>query len=102
MTFRPAAIRRDGRHFVVDGDPAIRGVTRPVSLRFEADGFAADLAGGRIRAGFSVSGEIKRMDFGVCSSVPDGGSLASDKVRIGIEAGAVLRDQGQHQAAPPG
>ena len=44
-----------------------------------------------VRAAFTASGEINRMDFGVSFSVPMGGGLASDKVRIDIEAGAVLR-----------
>ena len=33
------------------------------------------------------------MDFGVCTTVPIGGGLASHKIRIDIEAGAVLRKQ---------
>jgi len=90
MTYRSAGIRRDGEDFVVDGELTVRGVTRPVSLKLEVNGFTAD-PGGKIRAGFSASGEINRMDFGVCSSVPIGGGLASGKVRIDIEAGAVLR-----------
>jgi len=93
MTYRSTGMRRDGHHFVIDGELTIRGVTRPVSLRFEVNGFTTDPAGGATRAGFSVSGEINRMDFGVCSPVPIGGGLASDKVRIDIEVGAVLRKQ---------
>ena len=46
---------------------------------------------------FSAAGEINRMDFGVCSPVPDGGGLASNKVRIDIEASAVLRKQEQQE-----
>jgi len=93
MTYRSAGIRRDGHHYVIDGELTIRGVTQPVSLRFEVNGFTTDPADGSTRAGFSASGEINRMDFGVCSPVPIGGGLASDKVRIDIEAGAVLRKQ---------
>jgi polyisoprenoid-binding protein YceI len=93
MTYRSAGIRRDGKDFVVDGELTIRGTTRPVSLKLEVNGFATDPADGTIRTGFSASGEINRMDFGVCSPVPIGGGLASDKVRIDIEAGAVLRKQ---------
>jgi len=93
MTYRSTGIRRHGNDLVLDGELTIRGVTRPVSLTFEVNGFTADPADGRIRAGFSASGEINRMDFGVCSSVPIGGGLASDKVRIEIEAGVVLRKQ---------
>ncbi len=93
MSYRSTGIRRDRHGFVLDGELTIRGVTRPVLLRFEVNGFTTDPAGGGTRAGFSVSGEINRMDFGVCTNVPDGGGLASDKVRIDIEAGAVLRKQ---------
>ena len=93
MTYRSAGIRHDGHSYVLDGELTIRGVTRPVSLRFEVNGFTTDPAGGATRAGFSVSGEINRIDFGVCSPVPIGGGLASDKVRIDIEVGAVLRKQ---------
>jgi len=92
MTYRSTAIRH-GRHgFVLDGELTVRGVTRPVSLTFEINGFATDPADGSTRAGFSVAGEIDRMDFGVCSPVPDGGGLASNKVRIDIEAGTILRE----------
>ena len=91
MTYRSTGIRRDGHHFVLDGELTVRGVTRPVSLTFEVNGFTTDPASGGTRAGFSAAGEINRMDFGVCSPVPDGGGLASNKVRIDIEAGAILR-----------
>jgi polyisoprenoid-binding protein YceI len=93
MTYRSTGIRRDGEHLVLDGELTIRGVTRPVSLTFEVNGFTTDPANRSTRAGFSAAGEIKRMDFGVCTTVPIGGGLASDKVRIDIEAGAVLRTQ---------
>lgn len=99
MTYRSTAIRRDRHGFVLDGELTIRGATRPVSLTFEINGFSPDPADGSIRAGFSAAGEINRMDFGVCSPVPDGGGLASNKVRIDIEAGAVLRKQESIQAA---
>jgi polyisoprenoid-binding protein YceI len=91
MTFRSTAIRHERHGFVLDGELTVRGVTRPVSLTFEINGFTTGSGGGATRAGFSVSGEINRMDFGVCSPVPDGGGLASDKVRIDIEASTVLR-----------
>jgi len=91
MTFRSTSIRRHGQDFVLDGELTVRGVTRPLSLRFEINGFAADPDGGT-RAAFSAAGEINRIDFGVCTNPPVLG-LASDKVRIEIETGAVLRKQ---------
>jgi len=100
MTYRSTGIRRDGRHFVIDGELTVRGVTRPVSLRFEVNGFTADPDGG-IRAGFSAAGEINRLDFGVCTNPPVVG-LAGAKVQIDIEAGAVLRkrDSGEWPGTP--
>ena len=63
----------------------------PVSLRLEVHGFAPD-AGGATRAAFSASGQLNRIDFGVCTNPPITG-LASEKVQLDIEAGAVLRGQ---------
>jgi len=91
MTYRSTGIRRHGEHFMIDGELTIRAVTRPVSLKFEINGFAADPGGGT-RAGFSATGEINRLDFGVCTNPPIGG-LASEKVHFEIEAEAVLRKE---------
>src|SRR5215471_8422519 len=90
MTFSSTGIRRHGDDFIVDGDLTIRGVTRPVSLTVEVNGFGPDPYGGT-RAGFSAHGEINRMDFGVSFNAPvPGGVMISEKIRIEIEAEAVL------------
>jgi polyisoprenoid-binding protein YceI len=91
MTFRSTGIRRDGDDFVVDGDLTIRGVTKPVSLTFEVNGFGPDPYGGT-RAGFSARGEINRSDWGVSFNAPvPGGVMISEKIQIEIEAEAVLK-----------
>jgi polyisoprenoid-binding protein YceI len=91
MTFNSTGIRRDGGNLIVDGDLTIRGVTRPVSLTFEVNGFGPDPFGGT-RAGFSAHGEINRNDFGVSFNAPvPGGVMVSEKIRIEIEAEAVLK-----------
>jgi polyisoprenoid-binding protein YceI len=91
MTFSSTGIRRDGDDFVLDGDLTIRGVTRPVSLTFEVNGFGPDPYGGT-RAGFSARGEINRSDFGVSFNAPiPGGVMISEKVQLEIEAEAVLK-----------
>lgn len=48
---------------------------------------------GRQRAGFAVTAEINRRDFGIDIGVPlDAGSVAvGDKVSIGLEIQAVLQ-----------
>jgi hypothetical protein len=53
------------------------------------------------RAAFSATGEINRLDFGVCFDVPIAG-LASEKARIDVEAEAVLRMEAQPPGSPPG
>jgi polyisoprenoid-binding protein YceI len=91
MTFRSTGIRREGDGFVLEGDLTIRGVTRPVSLAFEVNGFGPDPFGGT-RAGFSAHGEINRTDFGVSFNAPvPGGVMVSEKIQIEIEAEAVLK-----------
>jgi polyisoprenoid-binding protein YceI len=92
MTFRSTGVRRTGEStFVVDGDLTIRGVTRPVSLDVEVNGFGPDPYGGT-RAGFSATGEIDRHDFGVSwnAAIEGGGVVVGDKVRILLEIEAVL------------
>jgi len=91
MTFQSTGIRRAGEEFVIDGELTVRGVTRPLSLRFEVNGFAPDPEG-VTRASFSAAGEVNRIDFGVCTNPPILG-LASEKVHLDIEAGLVLRGQ---------
>jgi polyisoprenoid-binding protein YceI len=89
MTYRSTGIRQAGEDLLLDGQLTVRGVTRPVSLRFEVNGFAL-APEGDTRVSFSAAGDINRIDFGVCTSPPIAG-LASEKVHLDIEAGAVLR-----------
>lgn len=94
MTFASTGIRPDGDHLIMDGDLTIRGVTKPVSLTVEVNGFGPDPFGGT-RAGFSATGEINRTDFGVSFNAPvPGGVMVSENVRLEIEAEAVLRKEG--------
>jgi polyisoprenoid-binding protein YceI len=94
MTFQSTGIRRDGDDLILDGDLTIRGVTRPVSLTFEVNGFGPDPFGGT-RAGFSAHGEINRNDFGVSFNAPvPGGVMIGEKIQIEIEAEAVLQKGG--------
>jgi polyisoprenoid-binding protein YceI len=91
MTFRSTGVRADGGDFLLDGELTLRGVTRPVTLRLEINGFGPDAWGGT-RAGFSATGEINRRDFGVNwnAAVEGGGVVVSDKVQLALEIEAVL------------
>jgi len=91
LTFRSTGVRPDGDDFLLDGDLTIRGVTKPITLKLEVNGFGPDAYGGT-RCGFSASGEINRHDFGVSYNgpIPGGGVAVSEKVAITIEAEGVL------------
>lgn len=94
ITFRSAALRFAGDGFSIDGDLTIRGVTKPVTLQVEANGFTPDTYGGT-RTGFSATTVLDRQDFGVSYNGPipgaDNAMVLSDKVTINIEIEAVLR-----------
>ena len=93
MTFASTRIEPDGDNFRVTGDLTIRGVTKPVTLTVEINGFGPDPYGGT-RAGFSATGELNRSDFGVSFNAPiPGGVMISENVKLEIEAEAVLRKE---------
>ena len=75
MTYRSTGIRPTGSQdsFQVDGELTIRGVTRPIILTVEVNGFGPDPYGGT-RAGFSAQGEIDRTEFGITFNAPVPGS----------------------------
>jgi polyisoprenoid-binding protein YceI len=63
------------------GDLTFRGVTKPVTLDVEYNGYAKTPFGSQIM-GFSATGKIKRSDFGFTHLVP----MVSDDVDLLIEA----------------
>jgi polyisoprenoid-binding protein YceI len=92
MSYRSTGIRRVDDGWVIDGELTLHGVTRPVSLTGEVNGFAPDPWGGQ-RAGFSATAQINRRDFGIDLTIPmDGGGVAvGNKVSISLEIEAVLQ-----------
>jgi polyisoprenoid-binding protein YceI len=93
MTFVSTGVRPDGENLLVDGNLTIRGVTKPVTLAVDVNGFGPDPYGGT-RAGFSAIAEINRTDFGVSFNAPvPGGVMVSERIQIEIEAEAVLRKE---------
>ena len=91
MTYRSTGIRRDGDDIIADGDLTIRGITHPVALTVEVNGFGPDPYGGT-RAGFSATGEINRNDYGITANMvlPTGGVMVSEKIQLTIEVEATL------------
>jgi polyisoprenoid-binding protein YceI len=91
-TFVSTGVREDDGDVLLDGELTIKGVTRPVVLSLQVEGFGPDPFGGT-RAGFSATTTINRNDFGVDISMPldGGGVVVGDKVTINLEIEAVLR-----------
>ena len=93
MSYRSTGVRRTGDGWVVDGELTLHGVTRPVPLAVEANGFGPDPFGGQ-RAGFSATAQINRRDFGIGTTIPmdGGGVVIGDKVSISLEIQAVRQN----------
>ena len=91
MQFRSTGVRAQGGDFVVTGDLTLRGVTKPVELVLEVNGFTKDPYGGT-RAGFTASTQINRKDFGITIDLPmdGGGAVIGDKVQVLLEIEAIL------------
>jgi polyisoprenoid-binding protein YceI len=96
MTFRSTGIRPAGDGYLLDGELALHGVTRPVTFRLEVNGFGPDPYGGT-RAGFSATAEIDRNEWNVSYNGPipgaSAGMILSDKVTLNLEIEAVLNTQ---------
>ncbi|MFI0355177.1 YceI family protein [Actinomadura sp. 9N407] len=97
MTFRSTGVRAGDGGFVLDGELSLHGVTKPVALDLEIDGFGPDLFRTDdpfkgARAGFTASGTVNRLEFGVGdgATIPGGGLGLGDKIQIVLEIEAVL------------
>ncbi|MGH8932809.1 MAG: YceI family protein [Egibacteraceae bacterium] len=92
MSYRSTGVRGDGDSWVVDGDLTLHGVTRPVPLAVEVNGFGRDPFSGATKAGFSATAAINRRDFGIDITLPmdGGGVVVGDKIAITLEIEAIL------------
>ena len=92
MTYQSTGVGADGEEFVLDGDLTAHGISRPVRLRLEVNGFGADPYGNQ-RCGFTATGSINRSDFGLTFNVPleGGGVMIGDRIDITLEVEGILR-----------
>ena len=72
--------------YTITGDLTIRDVTKNVEFQAELGGIAVDPYG-QTKAGFSISGKIKRSDFGLTwSAVTEAGNIVvGDEVKLSAE-----------------
>ena len=78
--------RTDSDTFTVYGQLTLKGVTKPVTLNVEYSGVTKDPCGGE-RAGFIVTGKIRRSDYGVNfnATMETGGVVLGEEVKINSE-----------------
>jgi polyisoprenoid-binding protein YceI len=84
LTFVSSNIEKiDEDNFKVFGNLTMKGITKPVSLDAEYGGLTKDPWGNE-RAGFTVSGKIKRSEWGVNfnSVIEAGGVALGEEVKI--------------------
>jgi len=90
IAFESRRIEPDGGRLRITGDLTIKGITNEVELYASVEGETDDPWGNH-RVGVSVTGEVDRHDYGLNWNVetPGGIALASAKVKIHLEIGAV-------------
>jgi polyisoprenoid-binding protein YceI len=86
IEFRSTGVVEIGDGYRVDGELAIGGISRPVSLEVELGGVEA-FPGGPRHAGFEATAQIRRKDFDIDVALPPGVSTVAlgDVVKIEID-----------------
>lgn len=72
--------------FILFGDLTMKGITKPVQLNVEHSGVTKDPWGNQ-RAGFTVTGKIKRSDWGIAFNtvLETGGVALGEEVKLAAE-----------------
>ena len=86
MTFVGRSVRKDGDDYKVTGDLTIKDTTKEIELDYEHGGDLQDPFGNR-KIGGTLTGTIKRTDWGLTWNVPldSGGWLVSEKIALEID-----------------
>jgi len=90
ITFNMKSYKGDGDEGIMVGDLTIRGITKEVKLEVEDLGVIKDFQGNN-RVGFTLKGDINRMDFDLKwnKALEFGGLAVSEKVKLEIDIQAV-------------
>lgn len=87
MTFKSTGITKiDEENFTISGDLTIRDITKKVDFNAEFGGIAVDPYG-QTKAGLTVSGKLKRSEFGLkWSAITEAGNIVvSDDIKLNGE-----------------
>lgn len=87
MTFEASSFEKvSDEEYTLNGNLTIRDNTKPVSLRATFNGITNDMWGGT-RAGFEITGTIKRKEFGLLwnATTELGGVVVSDDVKLALD-----------------
>ncbi|MGW2949788.1 YceI family protein [Streptomyces eurythermus] len=91
MTFRSTGVEvLGGEEYRVTGELSLLGVTKPLTIELEFNGFAKDPFGNE-RVGFTGKAEILRSEWGLTwnAALETGGVLISDKVKLTFDVSAI-------------
>jgi len=100
MKFTSTRIEQtDDESFNLYGNLTLKGVTKPVKLNMELNGIVKDPEG-QEKAGFFVSGKIKRSDWGINLNVAleTGGLMLGEDVKIQSEVQFIRQEANVHVA----
>ncbi len=83
IDFISTGFHNTGDGYTLTGDLTIKGITKPVTFAVEFAGIQKDPYG-NTKAGFELSGKIKRKEFGLTwdAVTEAGGVVVSDEIRI--------------------
>lgn len=86
LRFVSTSLTKGGDDYKLTGDLTIKDVTKPVTLNVEFGGTAVD-PWGNTKAGFTISGKIKRSEWGLTynAALETGGVMLSDEIKIAGE-----------------
>ena len=86
IDFVSTGVRYEGGDFLVDGDLAMHGVTKPVTFELEFGGFGTDPYG-NYKAGATAKTVVNREDFGLTwnAALESGGVLVGKDVTIMLD-----------------
>jgi len=86
LEFKSTNVEKHEGNWVINGEMTIKGTSHPVTLNADFAGVAVDPYG-QTKTGLSVSGKIKRSDFGLTwSAVMEAGNIVvGDEITLSAE-----------------